>query len=296
MYQEAGAGACRARRFSDAIAPTRSRFDRLLDLQNPPRHASVARSSGTPRQEAGAPSAARGAGRAPRRTLAVLLLPAILLLPARASAQRIPWIWDLGNLPSPVPAEIAPVVRQVWLHDDAIEVRAGAHAGAPPAGVLVTPVVHVELSWAHPPVDPSRHAAEIREIVLRAAALGTSGWVQLDLEARPSQRAFQRDLVRDIHAALHGRVRLSVTALAWWCRAPGWLDGLDADEIVPMFFRMGRDGPEVKRLLEPRPSGCTRVAVPELPGSRRSSRWHRPSSRAMRAATGSTGIPGDNPG
>lgn len=170
-----------------------------------------------------------------------------------AAPARIPWVWDGGRLPSPLPREIAPVVRQVWLHDDVMEVRPGAHEGAPPPGVRLTPVVHVELSWSHPPVDPARHAAALRELVLRAAASSTSGRVQLDLEARPSQREFQRALVHDVHEALQGRVALSVTALAWWCRAPGWLDGLEAEEIVPMFFRMGRDGPAIRRLLEDSP-------------------------------------------
>jgi len=84
---------------------------------------------------------------------------------------------------------------------------------------------------------------------VRAARRSTSGWVQLDLEAHPSQRAFYRRLVRDVRTALPASTRLSVTALAWWCRSSDWLDGLAADEVVPMFFRMGRDGQALRGLL-----------------------------------------------
>jgi hypothetical protein len=86
-----------------------------------------------------------------------------------------------------------------------------------------------------------------------AARASTSGWVQLDLEARPSQRADYRDLVHRIRTALPGDMRLSVTALGWWCRAPAWLDGLEADDVVPMFFRMGRDNRALRGIVAARP-------------------------------------------
>jgi hypothetical protein len=89
--------------------------------------------------------------------------------------------------------------------------------------------------------------------VLAAARASTSGWVQLDLEARPSQRDDYRALVARLRARLPAATRLSVTALAWWCRAPAWLDGLAADEVVPMFFRMGRDNQALRTIVADSP-------------------------------------------
>ena len=37
------------------------------------------------------------------------------------------------------------------------------------------------------------------------------------------------------------------------CRSPSWLDGLKADEVVPMFFRMGRDNAALRDIVGSRP-------------------------------------------
>ena len=65
------------------------------------------------------------------------------------------------------------------------------------------------------------------------------------MEARPSQRETYLRLVKQIRTTLPTDVRLSVTALAWWCRSDAWMDTLAADEVVPMYFRMGRDAADV---------------------------------------------------
>lgn len=122
-------------------------------------------------------------------------------------------------------------------------------APATSAAMLITPVVHVEVDLLHPPAVPVEFHDEIVGSVLKAAAASTSGWVQLDYEARPSHRVFYRKLVHDIKMALPPEIKLSVTALAWWCRSNAWLDGLEADEIVPMFFRMGKDSQRMNQLL-----------------------------------------------
>ena len=168
-------------------------------------------------------------------------------------AGDIAWMWDGARVPQPLPAEIAPVVRHILLRGTQVLVRPGHPPHGLPPDVRVTPVVHVEMSVVRPPVDVAAHEAIIVDAVVRAAARSTSGWVQLDLEAHPSQRAFYRRLVRDLRAALPPGTRLSVTALAWWCRSDRWLDDLPADEVVPMFFRMGRDGPAMREMLVAEP-------------------------------------------
>ena len=168
-------------------------------------------------------------------------------------AGGVAWMWDGARVPQPLPAEIAPVTAQILFRGAQVLVRPGHPPRGLPASVRVTPVVHVEMSVVKPPVDIDAHAAIVVDALVRAARRSTSGWVQLDLEAHPSQRAFYRRLVRDARAALPRDTRLSVTALAWWCRSGEWLDGLEADEVVPMFFRMGRDGPAMRALLADAP-------------------------------------------
>jgi hypothetical protein len=177
----------------------------------------------------------------------------IASLPPEPPAGAIAWLWRDAPVPAFSRATIAVVDRHIWLAGDKVLVRPGARPRSLARETRVIPVVHVEIDPLHPP--PGLQAAQdtVLAAMQSAARASTSGWVQLDLEARPSQRADYRDLVHRIRAALPGDVRLSVTALGWWCRAPAWLDGLAADEVVPMFFRMGRDNAALRGIVTAQP-------------------------------------------
>lgn len=166
----------------------------------------------------------------------------------------IAWLWKDATVPAFSNAQIAVVDRHIWLAGDKVLVRPGARPRRLAPATQVIPVVHVELDPLHPPASLRQAVPAILDAMQSAGRASTSGWVQLDLEARPSQRADYRDLVRNIRAALPHRIKLSVTALAWWCRSDAWLDGLAADEVVPMFFRMGRDGTALRGIVATRPA------------------------------------------
>jgi hypothetical protein len=176
------------------------------------------------------------------------------LPPPDPSASAIAWLWKDAPIPAFSRAAVAVVDRHVWLAGDKVLVRPGARPRALARETLVIPVVHVEIDPLHPPAGLRQAAPSVLDAMRSAARASTSGWVQLDLEARPSQRADYRDLVRDIRAALPHAVKLSVTALAWWCRSGAWLDGLAADEVVPMYFRMGRDQTALREIVARRPA------------------------------------------
>ena len=171
-------------------------------------------------------------------------------LPCRA---QVAWLWDEAQLPAWSTPEAAVLQRHILLTGQRILTRPRMRRAALAPHTRVTPVVHVEVSIVNPPADIEASRAPILRAMAQAAAASTSGRVQLDMEARPSQRAFYRSLVRELRATLPASVQLSVTALAWWCRAPQWLDDLAADEVVPMFFRMGRDSAAMRRLLQDSP-------------------------------------------
>lgn len=175
-----------------------------------------------------------------------------LLSPA-ALAQQAAWLWDEARLPVWSTHEAAVLQRHILLSGDDILLRPRKRWPALPPATLITPVLHVEVSTVNPPTHIESSRAIIVSALLDAAARSSSGWVQLDMEAKPSQRMFYRSLVRDIRAALPSRIKLSVTALAWWCRSPAWLDDLAADEVVPMFFRMGKDSAAMRAVLEQSP-------------------------------------------
>ena len=117
-------------------------------------------------------------------------------------------------------------------------------------GVTVIPVVHVTLDNLAPsPVDDAQQQA-IAHALEHAAAHSRSGWVQLDFEARRSQREAYVALLRRLQPLRASGVRLSATALASWCMSDPWMPAGLVDEIVPMYFRMGAESARIRQQLE----------------------------------------------
>jgi hypothetical protein len=169
---------------------------------------------------------------------------------AAQGAQRVAWAWDESVVPDWSMQHVAVVVRHILLREQAVLQRPRTSSPHISADTQVTPVVHVEISLLRPPGDITQSRALILKSMQQAARISTSGWVQLDMEARPSHRDYYKELVREIREALPAEMKLSVTALAWWCRSDQWFNDLAADEIVPMFFRMGKDSNAMRETLE----------------------------------------------
>jgi hypothetical protein len=117
-------------------------------------------------------------------------------------------------------------------------------------------VVRLEAVPAVPPVD-----AVAAAIVPALAALPGTTALQIDFDARRSQRDFYRALIAAVQARLPPGTTLSITALASWCLGDPWLDGLPVERAVPMLFRLGVDRDAVTRHLagggEWRSARCT---------------------------------------
>jgi hypothetical protein len=89
----------------------------------------------------------------------------------------------------------------------------------------------------------------IANALAHAAAHNRSGWVQLDFEARRSQREAYVALLQRLQP-LRANVRLSATALASWCMSDPWLPAGLVDEVVPMYFRMGAESAHIRQRLQ----------------------------------------------
>lgn len=80
------------------------------------------------------------------------------------------------------------------------------------------------------------------DLILDTASAGpTIAALQIDFDARRSQRPFYTRILRELRRRLPPQLPLSITALASWCSSDDWLSGLPIDEAVPMFFRMEPD-------------------------------------------------------
>jgi hypothetical protein len=129
-----------------------------------------------------------------------------------------------------------------------MEVRPRRRALSIRQGVAVTPVVHVQLIDTATTLNDT-HANVIEESMLSALSFASSRIVQLDFEFPDEQRDYFLSLVSRLRLSLPADTKLSVTLQARWCDAPEFLSQLKADEIVPMFFRMG-DGRHYRQRLE----------------------------------------------
>jgi len=138
-----------------------------------------------------------------------------------------------------------------------ITVSASAHLTSPrrqplrldPSTYLVA-VTRIEAP-DEAPADRSEIAAIAAEIA-RTRILPRVSAVQIDFDARASQRTMYRQMLHDVRAALPRWMPLSMTALASWCMDDNWLDDLPVDEAVPMLFRMGPSQAFNRRVFEAR--------------------------------------------
>lgn len=191
-----------------------------------------------------------------------LLLATLLLLAADApratvasALEALPptmlWAWerpeDLRWLPRE--AGVAYVAATLELEAGQVRLRRRGYPLLVRPDTVVVPVIHVDASWRRPPVLGAVQHAAIVDQVLAAARRSSSRVVQLDFEVRLSQRAFLLAVVSDIRRRLPADVALSATALASWCAGDYWIGALEADEVVPMAFRMARDDGPIRTLL-----------------------------------------------
>ncbi|WP_224242205.1 DUF3142 domain-containing protein [Hyalangium gracile] len=155
-----------------------------------------------------------------------------------------------------------------------------------PAGTYRMAVMRIEVARGTTLGEAQR--ARLVRLITEQVRRQSPDAVQVDFDARASERPFYRALLQELRAALPEGMRLSMTALASWCLDDGWLSELPVDEVVPMVFRMGADTKRVRAELGRRGdftgARChdsvgfvTDEPLPSLPGGRRTY-WFNPRS------------------
>jgi len=107
-------------------------------------------------------------------------------------------------------------------------------------GTYKMAVVRVELSRRTGASLSDVQLAELVHQVQRLAFAGNVEAIQIDFDARQSERLFYKRFLAELRRALPSSMPLSITALSSWCLRDVWIKQLDCDEVVPMFFSMGR--------------------------------------------------------
>lgn len=112
-----------------------------------------------------------------------------------------------------------------------------------PPGTSVIAVVRLEAR-----TPPLPDAGAIADEILKAAGMPRVKALQIDFDARVSERQWYADLLNHLRGKLSPAVPLTITALASWCLGDPWIHGLPVMDAVPMMFQMGladpRDVPE----------------------------------------------------
>lgn len=174
--------------------------------------------------------------------IALLLIPACARRPDPLPGlpRVFVWAWerpeDLRELNART-VGVAFLARTVCLRENTVGVRPRMQPLLVPPHTALIAVVRVESGGRASGADPIPAA----EAIADAAAIPGVRALQVDFDAVVSERPFYRALLEQLRRRVPARLPISITALASWCEADGWIAGLPVAEAVPMLFRMGPD-------------------------------------------------------
>jgi hypothetical protein len=201
-------------------------------------------------------------------TACALLVP--LLIARLASSDPLPdlprvmlWAWESPQdlrFVQPGKAGIAFLARTVWLVPDQPISRPRLQPLRFNPGTDLVAVVRMESQGHGLP-----HSADAVREVLPAAVLPGVRALQIDFDARASERAWYTAFLHDLRRALPSNLPLTITALESWCDRDHWIGDLPVADATPMLFRMGAG----ERIPEEFSTGLCRasagVSTDELP-------------------------------
>lgn len=163
------------------------------------------------------------------------------------------WAWeqpeDLGFL-DPARFGVAYLAKTCTLAGDDVSIRPRLQPLRVPDGTVVIAVVRIETNTEDRPSYSDLQAEKLISCLTDAARARGVSAVQVDFDAKSSERTFYRNVLVRLRAALPPSEPLSITALASWCYWDDWISPLPVDEAIPMLFRMGVDSGNVRRSLE----------------------------------------------
>ncbi len=157
------------------------------------------------------------------------------------------WAWrreeDLSFI-DPSRVKVALWTATITLDHDDFIVEYRTNKVTYPSEAEITSVVRLEATG----VPGAATTARLADAIIGVGRPFGPVEYQLDFDAVLSQRAFYRRLLEELRVRTGG-ARLSITALASWCFHDNWTEGLPVDAVVPMIYRMGREGDAIRHAL-----------------------------------------------
>ncbi|MEJ7576707.1 MAG: hypothetical protein WKF74_06860 [Pyrinomonadaceae bacterium] len=185
-----------------------------------------------------------------------LFRPRAAVSSSAASMARMPqlilWAWerpeDLTFIDTRTTG-VAFLAGTVFLSEDKTITRPRLQPLRVPPNTRLISVTRIETDRrAKPSLSVAQQKETVRVILESINRPGVAA-VQIDFDAKDSEREFYRELLFELRRRLPSSLPLTITTLASRCASDEWLKNLPIDEAVPMIFRMGADAQQVRGLL-----------------------------------------------
>ena len=151
------------------------------------------------------------------------------------------WTWerreDLSGIDAASTA-VASLDRTVFLAGGSIRTALQRNALRLPSDPRLRRITVVRIETHAPELTEATAKAVSAAVLQSLAEVRGSSALQVDFDARRSERAWYRAMLKQVRAGMPEEMPLSITALASWCSGDRWMADLPIDEAVPMFFRM----------------------------------------------------------
>jgi hypothetical protein len=162
------------------------------------------------------------------------------------------WAWekreDLRFL-DPKSEAVAFLVSSVELLPDSTKVIPRMQPLYLPDGVQLIAVVRIYSHKDNPPSLSTAQTNETLQALLEATKQPKVSALQIDFDARESERAFYTQLLTELRRQLGPNYPISITALVSWCIGDRWIQHLPINEAVPMLFSMGSEEAAIRQYL-----------------------------------------------
>ena len=162
------------------------------------------------------------------------------------------WAWERPerlDFIDPRKVAVAFLAKTLYLRGDRVIVRPRLQPLSVPPGTALVAVVRIESDRFRLPRLSSDQLTQTAAALADEARAPGINAIQIDFDAKSSERSFYRDLIFDLRRRMPPSVALSITALASWCADDDWLQGLPIDEAVPMLFRLGINQSQISSYL-----------------------------------------------
>jgi hypothetical protein len=169
-----------------------------------------------------------------------------------ALPQTMLWAWERPEHLDFIDTKnigVAFLAKTIHLSSDAVTSRPRLQPLVLAKGTKVVAVVRIESNRLAGDDLPEHQLDRVTREIVQTSQLPDVRAIQVDFDAKTSERNFYRSLLLQVRQHLPQTMPLSITALASWCAGDNWLSDLPIDEAVPMLFRMGIDGRQFRSRL-----------------------------------------------